>query len=264
MKKELKQTSSSKVSRTWLARLELIATIDFGWLRRPQTIRVDNGHIVGNYNDQHGQNDLIFAEHWERRPHVELANLVTYNKQERMTMKPESDLRIDVKSVQKFVRTFGGFEKAYLGQDHFDQDIKEIALGQSILRMAWLNMPIEGRTAGFNFDPYMGNPPGSYKPDFYVSIVPEHYDRVLLATYDLWILIKYLFLLDHTAHKTGVCGYPDCPAPYFLKRRKDQKFCERGSCTAYAQRQYALKWWRDKGERKRAKMRAKPTARKGR
>lgn len=49
------------------------------------------------------------------------------------------------------------------------------------------------------------------------------------------------------------CGNADCPTPYFLGRRIDQKFCERGDCTSYAQRQYALKWWRREGEKRRAK-----------
>lgn len=60
------------------------------------------------------------------------------------------------------------------------------------------------------------------------------------------------------------CHNPDCPAPYFLARRKDQKYCERGDCTAYAQRQYALKWWKEKGEALRAarKRKARPKRRK--
>lgn len=45
----------------------------------------------------------------------------------------------------------------------------------------------------------------------------------------------------------AVCGNPECPVKYFVGRRHDQKYCERGDCTAYAQRQYALKHWREKG-----------------
>ncbi len=50
----------------------------------------------------------------------------------------------------------------------------------------------------------------------------------------------------------AICADPECGL-YFLAKRKDQKFCGRGYCTAYAQRQYALKWWRDKGEKLRQK-----------
>jgi len=50
-----------------------------------------------------------------------------------------------------------------------------------------------------------------------------------------------------------ICGNPECPTPYFLARRKDQKYCERGDCTSYAQRQYALKWWHSVGGDRRRK-----------
>jgi hypothetical protein len=58
-------------------------------------------------------------------------------------------------------------------------------------------------------------------------------------------LILMLFLRDQAAGKTAICANPDCPAPYFLKSRKTQKICEAGDCVAWAQRNYALKWWRE-------------------
>ena len=59
------------------------------------------------------------------------------------------------------------------------------------------------------------------------------------------ILIRMLFLRDHALGKTAVCANPECPAPYFIKSRRTQKICEAGGCVAWAQRNYALKWWRD-------------------
>lgn len=35
------------------------------------------------------------------------------------------------------------------------------------------------------------------------------------------------------------CANPECVAPFFLARRKDQRYCELGACTAYAQRMYS-------------------------
>jgi hypothetical protein len=49
----------------------------------------------------------------------------------------------------------------------------------------------------------------------------------------------------------GICHNPECPAPYFLKRRKDQKHCEMGPCTEYTQRQHANKYWHKAGKRRR-------------
>jgi hypothetical protein len=42
------------------------------------------------------------------------------------------------------------------------------------------------------------------------------------------------------------CANPECVVPYFIGKRRSQRFCERGECTRYAQNQYALKWWREK------------------
>jgi len=44
------------------------------------------------------------------------------------------------------------------------------------------------------------------------------------------------------------CGNPECAAPFFIAKRTSQRFCELGECTRYAQNQYALKWWKEKGK----------------
>ena len=48
--------------------------------------------------------------------------------------------------------------------------------------------------------------------------------------------------------RLAVCKNPGCPAPYFLAKRSDQKYCEQGTCTAYAQRKYNLGYWHLKGK----------------
>ncbi len=67
--------------------------------------------------------------------------------------------------------------------------------------------------------------------------------------------ILVLAILDNFP-RLGVCHNPECLYPYFFKRRCDQKFCERGDCTRYAQRQYALKSWHEKGAERRRQRRA--------
>ena len=59
-------------------------------------------------------------------------------------------------------------------------------------------------------------------------------------------------VLEHSRHFAR-CGNPGCTAPYFLARRSDQKYCERGECTQYAQSRYALRWWGEHGSAWRAK-----------
>ena len=68
---------------------------------------------------------------------------------------------------------------------------------------------------------------------------------VVVKVVNVWTLICMLFVRDRAAGKTAICANPDCPAPYFLKSRKTQKICEAGECVAWAQRNYALKWWRE-------------------
>jgi hypothetical protein len=59
------------------------------------------------------------------------------------------------------------------------------------------------------------------------------------------------------ARRFAVCQNPECPAPYFLARRKNQKYCERGPCTQYAQRVYSLGWWHRTGKSLRQERRSK-------
>jgi hypothetical protein len=68
---------------------------------------------------------------------------------------------------------------------------------------------------------------------------------VVIKVANAWTMICMLVLRDHAAGKTAVCANPECPAPYFLKSRKTQRICEAGECVAWAQRNYALKWWRE-------------------
>jgi hypothetical protein len=81
--------------------------------------------------------------------------------------------------------------------------------------------------------------------------------RIEMESDHLLGTIHLLFLRDHLAGKTAICDNPDCAQPYFIKRRATQKFCESRACSAYAQRQYALKWWNDKGNEQREQRRKK-------
>jgi hypothetical protein len=47
----------------------------------------------------------------------------------------------------------------------------------------------------------------------------------LLTTRDLWSFICYILLLDYEQCRTRICGFRDCPTPYFVKQRKDQEYC---------------------------------------
>jgi hypothetical protein len=43
------------------------------------------------------------------------------------------------------------------------------------------------------------------------------------------------------------CANPECPAPYFFVKRKNQRYCSE-ICAAPAQRELKRKWWAKHGE----------------
>ena len=58
--------------------------------------------------------------------------------------------------------------------------------------------------------------------------------------------------------KMAICGNPACRS-YFFKGRNTQRFCDRGACTAYGQREHKKKWWNEHG----AEWKQKRDAKKG-
>jgi hypothetical protein len=70
-----------------------------------------------------------------------------------------------------------------------------------------------------------------------------------IQTHDLLGTVVTLFLRDHWAGKTAICANPDCLTPYFVKKRKTQKYCESGPCVDQAQREQKRLWWeRNRGK----------------
>ena len=86
----------------------------------------------------------------------------------------------------------------------------------------------------------------SYSPEYFVSPwTPDFRTGRLLPNWRDLPVRLVMAVLEHFP-KLAKCANPDCVVPYFIAKRKSQRFCERGECTRYAQNQYALKWWREK------------------
>ena len=77
------------------------------------------------------------------------------------------------------------------------------------------------------------------------------------------IRTQLVFGVLENFRKFAFCANKDCPARYFLAKKKTQKFCERGECTAQAQREYALAWWNRKGKKLREIKRKRKSAKRG-
>jgi hypothetical protein len=61
------------------------------------------------------------------------------------------------------------------------------------------------------------------------------------------LLEQILTYLRKQAHRTKVCSCPGCPAPYFLARRRSQKFCS-DACSLPSQREFKRSWWAKHGK----------------
>jgi len=201
-----------------------------------------------------------------KKPHMAFANLPTTPSSE-----ADSGPLVDPKAMKKFIKQYGPlstttdtnykdwFERGSLyladrlkvveeyAERTSESDWKK-AVGealaaadrQDLLRYAWRTTDpraleeIERRMDGIKYEFERG--------------------RLQVKVKNVWSLICFLFLQDHGAGKIAVCENPDCPTPYFVKKRSTQKVCEAGDCSAWAQREYSLKSWRKKHQKKKTKL----------
>ncbi len=181
----------------------------------------------------HGHAD---AARWKRPPHVELANLplavVPANEYGPSWTPPP----VDPEAAKSFVKRYGVLQGVVdaANEPRFHVDSTDFMSAYNLLRKAWgggegVAEAVEKiqKQAKHALEIRLGSKVGGLE----------------LLSNNLWGLITVLFLRDYAAGKIGRCANPDCPVPHFLKSRKTQKICEAGDCVAWAQRQYALKWW---------------------
>jgi hypothetical protein len=74
------------------------------------------------------------------------------------------------------------------------------------------------------------------------------------------LLEQILVYLRKQAHRTKVCPCPGCPAPYFLARRRSQKYCS-DACSLPSQREFKRRWWAKNGTNWRRQKRRSRTRR---
>ncbi len=203
---------------------------------------------------------------WREPPHEAFANLRAFgpglvdpNVAENFIKVMEEHARryrrvlVDAKVAQNFIKTHGVICGRVVSEPEseprFYENSAELSKAQGLLRRAWAGdstaiKEIEKQAAGA------------------LEVRPSaQAGGVELVAKKLWSFICILFLRDHGAGKTGVCANPGCPAPYFLKSRRSQKYCASGPCTAYAHRLHALDHYHKKGKKRRAKQRAKSNRR---
>lgn len=62
--------------------------------------------------------------------------------------------------------------------------------------------------------------------------------------------------------RMAICKNPQCPNPYFLKKRSTQQFCDDSTCAAYGRREHKRKWWHENSEQWKRKLRGRTRHRK--
>jgi hypothetical protein len=78
--------------------------------------------------------------------------------------------------------------------------------------------------------------------------------QIELIVDDILGMASILFLRDFAARRLGMCANPQCPSPFFVRSRKNQKYCDVPACMVYSHRISANNYW----ARRRAKEQAKP------
>ena len=190
---------------------------------------------------------------WKVPPHRQFANLP---QAPASTSGVQREV-IDPKAMLKFVNQYGFLRAKSLGGHRYMQEVKRA------LPATQENMEAAREVPEIMANLVEDNPQGvlqyawTANDDFVIEQlsreavggltveVSAETGEVVITARDMWSLVCLLFLRDHAAGKTAICNNPDCPAPYFIRGRKTQKICEAGDCVSWAQRKYALKWWRE-------------------
>jgi hypothetical protein len=59
-----------------------------------------------------------------------------------------------------------------------------------------------------------------------------------------------VFSLFRNSSLAKICEADDCPSPYFIAKRRNQRYCS-AACSDQAQKQLKLDWWKREGSRRR-------------
>lgn len=150
-----------------------------------------------------------------------------------------ANLKGDDQSIEQFTRRWGALSKLPM--------VDAMRVGwRDTLRKAW-----QGDSAALREIQGWSN-------RYMVASLSFSGGRLEMESEHLIGSIFILFLRDHLAGKTAVCENENCEGQrFFIRAKATQKFCGHPKCTAFAQKQYALKWWNEEGKQLREKRRKK-------
>lgn len=101
---------------------------------------------------------------------------------------------------------------------------------------------------------YTGEEPRTVDSEF-VTYNQKYWAEIEASLVDAFFLVLHRAL--HVVDRTRYCPNPECPAPYFIAKRRSQKYCSE-ICALPAQREFKRRWWAEHGEaRRKSRQRAK-------
>ena len=75
-------------------------------------------------------------------------------------------------------------------------------------------------------------------------IVGTFRDGAFFVDFNYWVFeVALAVRSSELSSKMGICENPNCAEKYFLKRRFNQRFCERSDCVEYGQKAQKREWW---------------------
>jgi hypothetical protein len=199
---------------------------DLSFVARPGWGRVTSLRIQGNEILGTTGHDLVDAKRWPNAPHVAFANL---------------DL-LNLETLKMFTRVYGPATSDMtkipgLGKP-FKVDRDMVGYMRERVRRAWSERDAKRL---WLFD----------NVEFYDLLPLTLAGKTLqLAPADVFTYLRLLLTRDISEGRARICKNPDCPNPYFITRRRDQKFCEWKCANLITQRKYQE---RKRQKRRRAK-----------
>lgn len=169
-------------------------------------------------------------------PHVAFANLAGFSKFWAEYRKDPAQV-IEPKELEGFIQTHGVLRAKVKEGDRFHIDSDVVSEAQHVLRKAW-----RGDTAAIK-------QLESEALDFRAHLSVQA-GGIELVTTDLWTYMRFLFLHDLATGRARQCERQHCATPFFVQKRKGQRYCSIECGTLVAVRNF-----RDRAARKKRKSR---------
>jgi hypothetical protein len=189
---------------------QLTAPIAPGWQRVTSTA-IRPGKIVGTVGA-----DLVNPRAWKDAPHVFLANT-------NMS---------DLKTVAMFTTLYGPLDDDVEPGDSFEVPLERVAFYKDQLLRAWRERDasqlwiLRGLELSARYD----------------LELMWHGRGIELRPADIWTYTRLLLTRDLSTKRARICPNLTCPAPHFVARRNNQKFCSLACRGLVGQRNFRKRW----------------------